>query len=177
MKTLSLVLVLFVFATKLSIASGFGDGPVIYGFGNHSPVKLDQKVDDSTRLKVVFDVAKSGEKGKHNRHIDSVARFLNMNVANGVKMENIELAIVVHGKASEDLLENSAFKARRDAENSSIKLIDQLLKHNVRIYLCGQSAAYHGIENKDLIEGVQMSLSAMTAHALLSQKGYSLNPF
>ncbi|VVS99449.1 hypothetical protein ERY430_40383 [Erythrobacter sp. EC-HK427] len=34
-----------------------------------------------------------------------------------------------------------------------------------------------GVEHDDLIEGVEMALSAMTAHALLQQQGYTINPF
>ena len=45
------------------------------------------------------------------------------------------------------------------------------------VYLCGQSAAAYGIDKGDLIPGVEMALSAMTAHAVLSAEGYSLNPF
>lgn len=158
-------------------SAGFGDGPVIRGFGNHAAVKMDQNLDDATQLKVVFDIAKTSQEGTHNRHIDSVARFLNMNVANGVLKQNIDLAIVVHGKAAEDLLHEKAYGIRHKQTNPSADLIKQLLEHDVKIFLCGQSAAYHGIDNTDLIKGVQMSLSAMTAHALLSQQGYSLNPF
>ncbi|MEE2877945.1 MAG: DsrE family protein, partial [Pseudomonadota bacterium] len=43
--------------------------------------------------------------------------------------------------------------------------------------LCGQTAAAREIEKDDLIPGVQIALSAMTAHAVLANQGYSLNPF
>jgi intracellular sulfur oxidation DsrE/DsrF family protein len=48
----------------------------------------------------------------------------------------------------------------------------------VRIILCGQSAAGLGLdETADLLPGVEVALSAMTAHALLQQDGYTVNPF
>ncbi|HBH44411.1 MAG TPA: hypothetical protein DDY28_08390, partial [Hyphomonas atlantica] len=43
--------------------------------------------------------------------------------------------------------------------------------------LCGQTAAYRDVTKADLLPGVEMSLSAMTAHAQLQQDGYTLNPF
>jgi intracellular sulfur oxidation DsrE/DsrF family protein len=46
----------------------------------------------------------------------------------------------------------------------------------VRVILCGQSAAARGIEMSDLVEGTEIELSAMTAHAVLQQNGYTLNP-
>ena len=36
---------------------------------------------------------------------------------------------------------------------------------------------FYDITGGDLLPGVEMSLSAMTAHALLQQDGYTLNPF
>ena len=47
----------------------------------------------------------------------------------------------------------------------------------MRFILCGQSAAAYGITPENLIPGVEMALSAMTAFALLQQNGYTVNPF
>jgi len=63
------------------------------------------------------------------------------------------------------------------AENANATIIKALLKKNVRIILCGQTASYYEIDNEDLLPGVEMALSAMTAHALLQQEGYTLNGF
>jgi intracellular sulfur oxidation DsrE/DsrF family protein len=100
-----------------------------------------------------------------------------MHVANGVPAKNIHLAIVVHGGASNEMLNNKAYLAKYGKENPNVELISTLLKNNVQIIECGQSAAYHQIANQDMIEGVDMALSAMTAHAILAAQGYSQNPF
>ena len=39
------------------------------------------------------------------------------------------------------------------------------------------SAAAYGVAKGDLIPGVELALSAMTAHAQLQQAGYTVNPF
>ncbi|MDT3272587.1 DsrE family protein, partial [Shewanella sp. SP2S2-4] len=49
--------------------------------------------------------------------------------------------------------------------------------HGVKFYICGQSAAYFDLTSTSLLPGVDMALSAMTAHAILAQQGYSENPF
>jgi intracellular sulfur oxidation DsrE/DsrF family protein len=106
-----------------------------------------------------------------------------MHVTHGIQAKNIQLALVVHGKAGFDLLKDKVYQKYQQAlavdvkGNPNTPLIDELIKNNVKIYLCGQSAAYVGIKNEDLHSGVKMSLSAMTAHALLQQEGYTLNPF
>ena len=100
-----------------------------------------------------------------------------MHVANGVPLENINLALVVHGKAGFDLLKAPLYQHKYQQENANVALVQALLKNQVKIYICGQSAAYHGITNDMVLPGVEMALSAMTAHATLQTQGYTLNPF
>ena len=155
----------------------FNDGPLIFNYGKHAIVKQDIPVDKKAHFNIAFDVGTSGGQEKVNNHFNSLARFLNMHVANGIPTNNIKLALVVHGKAGFDLLNTDAYQAQFLTNNPNSELLTQLLKNKVDIYLCGQSAAYYKIENKALHKGVKMSLSAMTTHALLQQKGYTLNPF
>lgn len=170
------MLLLLTMGTK-AFAAEFTDGPIIWGYGKHTPVQQDMKVEKNTELKVVFDVSQAGKDGTPNRGYDSVARFLNMHVANGVEIKNINLAIVVHGSATNEMRSAKAYKAKYGKENPNIELLSMLMKSGVQIVQCGQSAAYHQMANEDMIDGVEMALSAMTAHALLARGGFSQNPF
>jgi len=161
----------------LAGSEAFNPGPQIKNFGEIAPVESTLAIPKNTKFKVAFDVGTAGDEGKVNRKFASLARFINMHVANGVKAEDIELALVVHGKASFDLLNEAAAAKKQLGENKNIPLLKALLNNQVKVYLCGQSAAYYDVKNGDLFEGVDMALSAMTAHALLQQQGYSLNPF
>ena len=156
----------------------FKTGPVFEDFGPTAQVQTDVPIPAETKFNIAFDVATKAEAGKLNRTFESAARFINMHVAAGVPAEDIKIAIVIHGGASHDLT-NSEFYAKRNegAANGSASAIAELQKHGVEFHLCGQSAAAHGIKNDDLLPGVKMQLSAMTAHALLQQAGYTLNPF
>lgn len=179
MKSFVIVTLVLLFSStwNKSMAAEFTDGPVIFGYGKHAPVQQDIKLEKDAILKVVFDVAKAGEDGEVNRAFNSVARFLNMHVANGIPEKNIHLAIIVHGSATNEMLNNKKYLAKYGKKNPNIELISTLLKKNVEFIQCGQSAAFHKIPNQDMIEGVDMALSAMTAHAILAAKGYSQNPF
>lgn len=150
----------------------FAAGPIINGYGKFAPLE-DDRITSQSQFKVAFDIATAAEPGQVNRGIDSAARFLNMHAAAGVPLENIKLAIVVHGPAASDLL------ATRDdgSENPNAPLIMALIDAGVTIELCGQTAAMKDIETDSLVPGVTVSLSAMTAHALLQQGGYTINPF
>ncbi|MCQ8878713.1 DsrE family protein [Pseudoalteromonas shioyasakiensis] len=151
--------------------------PVIkdYGYFYNVPAYVSDL--SQAQFKIAFDVGDGAEKGAQNNHINSLARFINMHVAHGVKPENIQLALVVHGGASVDVLENSFYKARFDKDNKTQSLIKQLLANNTQVYVCGQSATHMKVAPEQLIPGVKMALSAMTAHAQLQQQGYTLNPF
>lgn len=157
--------------------ASFTAGPVFTEYGKVAKVDSDLPVTPDTQLKVMFDVKEGARPGEVVRTFDSVARFINMNVAEGVPEKNIHVVIVVHGQASWFLAGAEAF-ARHDPDNAnaSAPLVAQLLAHGVTIYLCGQSAVAHGITKQDLIPGVKLSLSAMNAFAQLAPQGYVIIP-
>lgn len=163
----------------LQAKNTFHPGSVIKNFGKVASISSDMPIPAGTEFKVSFDIGKQADAGALNRNLASVARFINMHAENGVELSNLKLAVVVHGSATFDLLTQTTYqtKAKTDKTNANAPLVQALLDNQVKIILCGQSATYHGVAKKDLLPGVKMALSAMTAHALLQQDGYSLNPF
>jgi intracellular sulfur oxidation DsrE/DsrF family protein len=160
--------------------SAFKTGPVIADYGPHAPVAGMEAIPEGASFAIAFDVSKPAAEGTINRDFESAARFLNMAVAAGVPRENIKLAVVVHGRAGLELLTDAAHGAHpasRKGDNPSGKLVEALLAQNVRFILCGQTTAAYAIALDDLIPGVEVWLSAITAHALLQQQGYTVNPF
>ncbi|MFT5482161.1 MAG: intracellular sulfur oxidation DsrE/DsrF family protein [Halieaceae bacterium] len=145
---------------------GFNKGPVFPDYGENVRVENGLEHPKLQHFKVVFDISAGADEGEVNGQFNTVARFINMHVRAGVPLDNIDVAMVIHGKAGLDLL-----------SKSNTELVGLLLGENVQIILCGQSASYMGIEKSDLPDGVKISLSAMTANALLQQRGYTLNPF
>jgi intracellular sulfur oxidation DsrE/DsrF family protein len=176
---LSVIVAVFTVATTPALAGpdDFVPGPLIPEYGNIVLVELDMPVPEETVMRVAFDVTNQADAGGLNRNITSAARFLNMHVASGVPAENIHLAIVLHGGSVHDVTRATHYEALLQTPNTNAPLIATLIEHGVEFYVCGQSAAYQDVENEDLLPGVNMALSAMTAHALLQQNGYTLNPF
>ncbi|MCP4866809.1 MAG: DsrE family protein [Alteromonas sp.] len=160
----------------VSSAAEFNTGPVFQDYGKKVQVE-GVEFNANTEFIVAFDVAKGAEPGKVNRQFDSLARFINMHVASGVPAENIELTLVVHGSATLDLLADPAYQQKQGGKNTNIALLNALMANQVRVIVCGQSAAAHGYANEAFLPGVEVALSAMSAHALLQQQGYTLNPF
>ncbi len=149
---------------------GFATGPLIEGQGPNAEVPGMTPLPKRARLKVAFDVGKGAKEGEANPTLVSAARFMNMHARAGMAPERLAAAVVVHGGAVADVV-------REAAGGPNAPLIDALMKNNVRVIVCGQSAAALGVGVEDLSPGVEMALSAMTAHALLQQDGYTLNPF
>jgi len=159
-------------------ADAFLPGPVINDYGKIAKVNSSLAIPQGMKFKVAFDLSTAAKPAELNRSIDTLARFINMHVASGVKLEDISLAMVVHGKAANDMTKDAFYQQLNAGQkNANQDLIAQLIKNRVKFYVCGQTAAYYGISSDDLLPGVEMALSALTAHAVLAHQGYSVNPF
>ncbi|WP_394693685.1 DsrE family protein [Hyphobacterium sp.] len=150
----------------------FTTGPVIEGFGPNAAIPGAEAIPADAEFHVAFNTSTPAEEGELNRTLVSAARFINMHGRAGVDPDNIHIGVVIHGRAVRDVADVEGGQSAANAE-----LIAALLAHNVDIYVCGQSAAYYEVATEDLLPGVTMALSAMTAHAQLQQAGYTLNPF
>ncbi len=149
-------------------------GPVIEEFGPVFLIPfLEVEPDREMQYRVVFDVAQSSDTpGEVNRYIESVARFLNMQARAGVSLDRMQLAVVLHGSAAKDALRPGPFAERYGTVNRNADLLESLAEAGVEIYLCGQSAMSRGLPGEDLLEPVQVALSAMTTIAMLKKEGF-----
>lgn len=162
------LLILFALLPAVAQAdlSAFSTGPVFEDFGPVADIDATFAIPEDAVFRHSFDVARRAADGELNRTLESAARFINMHVRAGVELDDIKLAVVVHGRAVHDVT------AAGNAD-----LVAALIDTGVRIVVCGQSAAYYDVETDELLPGVEMAISAITAHALLQQEGYTLNPF
>jgi hypothetical protein len=88
--------------------ANFHPGPVFPAFGPIADVDSTMPIPAGTVFKIAFDVSEAAKPGELSRAIETAARFINMHVAAGVPEKNIHLAIVVHGPASFDLVNDAA---------------------------------------------------------------------
>ncbi len=156
-------------------------GKIISDYGKIYTVNNpDFKTDTTAQFKVVFDVGRSFENPDNpNALIETAARYINMHREAGVPAKNIQVALVIHGAASTDLLKNEFYKEKfPDSKvNPNAELISKLANEGVQVILCGQTAAHRKITKTELLPETQISLSAMTALVQLQNKGYRLINF
>lgn len=176
---LAAVALLFASLPASAQFESFTLGPLLQNYGPKAELEGMEPLPADTRFKVAYDATNGATVGDVNRSFVTAARFLNMHAAAGVDPAHMALAVVLHGDALIDATDGSFYASKRgtDAENINKDLIAVLQRHGVVFYACGQSAAVHGAKKSDLLPGVKLSVSAMTAHALLQQQGYTLNPF
>nr|WP_288935565.1 DsrE family protein [uncultured Allomuricauda sp.] len=149
-------------------------GPIIEDYGAVWEIdNPDFKTDTSQEFKVVFDVKDGPESDTEiNRNLNTVARFLNMHAQNGIPLSQLKVALIVHGSAARNLLSDEAFQKRYEVDNPNRELVESLLGAGVEIIICGQSSKTRGLPKEDLIPGVKIALSAMTANIQLQNQGY-----
>jgi intracellular sulfur oxidation DsrE/DsrF family protein len=130
-------------------------------------------------FKALFEInVGGGDSVKVNEQITTMARFYNLHVRHGYAEENVKAAAVVHGSGWTALLTDAAFAARFGGKpNPSRKLVEELLQHGAQLVLCGQTAGARGIRREELLPGVQVAISAMTALNVLHTQGYVYNPW
>ncbi len=169
---------LLAFAAPAAAQTAPKAGPVIHSAGAVFAVTPDLRTPTDIDYKVAFEIAQASPgPDQVSVGLNSVARFMNMHAQAGVPRERIRTAIVVHGPAGWDLLNDEAHRARAGAPNPNAELLRELIAFGTPVILCGQTAASRGIPTDQLLDGVQVALSAMTAFVLLQDEGYLVNPW
>ena len=177
--TIRLFLAVLLFAvTQLTLADEPMLGPAIEGYGPTYPIDdRDVPLEAGVVYRAVFDAARySDDLGALNSRLVSVARFLNMHVRNDTPVENMDLAVVLHGAAVKNVLSHEAYRSRYDRDNPNLELVTRLHDAGVRFYVCGQSMEFGGVEKSELAIQADVALSAMTMLTVLQNDGYALLP-
>ena len=140
-------------------------GPVINGGGKHAPVpNATFEVPRDLSYKVVWNVqVGSAKPGEANDAFNVPARFVNQGAVLGMPRENVQVAVVVHGTAGEELLDNAEYRARKGVDNPNIALLEEMSRAGVRIILCGQTAANRKMPREHVLPFVKVAPSAAWA--------------
>ena len=153
-------------------------GPVIESTGPSVLVENPTfKVPDGHVFKAIYVIDKA-DTSAVNMQLITIARFLNLHAKNGVPRERVQAAAVVHGSGWMSLLSDSAYGARFGGKaNPSKRLVQELLANGVQLVLCGQTAGFRGVKREELLGGVQVAMSAMSALNVFQSQGYQYNPW
>ena len=175
-----LLFLLAIFFASITYAQEPVSGDVIPNYGKTYPIESPGfKTDTLSKLKVVFDVNRSFDASQPNKLIETAARYLNMHERAGVPLENMEIALVIHGKAVQDMLKDEFYteKFPSEAGNPNLPLLEALADNGVQIIICGQSATHYDVKPENSDPHTKFALSAMTALVQLQNENYKLINF
>ena len=153
-------------------------GPVIDGYGAAFVIdNADVPLIEDHEYRVVFEITGYDQSpGGLNRNLDRVARFLNLHAKNGVDPDDMHLAVVVHGAALVNALNDDAYHTRLEVANPNLELAGKLAAAGVDFYVCGQSMGMRGFAKSELAEPFKLATSALTMVHQLQTQGYTLQP-
>lgn len=153
-------------------------GPIITSAGPSALVERPSFVAPATHdYKVVWEINVGSER-EQSAQLGTLARFYNLHARHGVPLERLHAAAVVHGTGWIALLNDSAYTARYGSgANPSKKLVEELVAAGAQIVVCGQTAAFRGLKQEELLPGVKLGISAMTALSVFYAQGYNLQPW
>jgi intracellular sulfur oxidation DsrE/DsrF family protein len=156
------------------------NGPIILSAGASVHVEAPTfTVPDGHVFKAVFVIDAGGnDSSRVNAQLTTMARFYNLHARHGYPAPRVLAAAVVNGAGWQSLLTDSAFAARFGGKpNPSRRLVEELVQHGAQVVLCGQTAGSVRVNRDELIPGVKVAISAMTALNVLYADDYRLNPW
>lgn len=153
--------------------------PVIKDFGGIFEIPYaDEKPDPSLTYNVIIEVQQESDKGDTiNWALNNVARMLNIHAMAGVPASKMNVILAIHGGATYAIMNNEAYRAKYKVDNPNLKLIDQLSKAGVKMYVCGQSIVNRKVDRMKLAPPIKISSSALTVLTSYQLKGYALLKF
>ncbi len=173
---ISLAIFILCFFCVASAAQPY-TGPIIQQYGPAYPNASKQELPKDIEYKVMFDIDQTPDSHYHlNRDIESAARFLNMMGQNSVPMENVQVVVLLRGRATKDALKAETYERIFRHSNPNYHLMSILKKNGVKIYVDGQSLGFWGLEPSDVSDVVELTYSAITLKVILSQQGFIFNP-
>jgi intracellular sulfur oxidation DsrE/DsrF family protein len=148
----------------------------IPSFGKIAPLPdAAMQPDPHVKYRVAFSITRSdARRDEVNPGLEKVARYINLLAAGGVRPRKGDVLAVVHGPATELVLNDDAFRRKYGTSNPNIALIDALRKAGVEVHVCGQALAAQKIARADVYSGATVDVSALVTLTTLQLRGWSV---
>lgn len=152
--------------------------PLIKNFGAIYDVEAATvKPDPNLQYKIVVDAKTGGDADALAFALNNVARMLNLHVVGGVKPENLEVVVAIHGSATKAIMKNEAYQKRYQVDNPNVALIKELKEAGVKLVVCGQSMTGRKIGADEVLPQVEIGTSMLTTVSTYQLKGFAIFVF
>ncbi len=139
---------------------------------------VKEKPDANIKYKLLFNMTiwskDSSARRQINEGLAEIGRIVNLHIAAGVPKENLELAIVIHGKAMNVYLKNEVYRKKFKMDNPNMDILKQFLALKTKLLVCGQAELFFNMPASDFIPEVRTSYSAQVVLSTYQLKGFVL---
>ena len=166
-----------VFAGAARAAEPVWVNPAVPHYGASASLpNTSMQPDKNADYKVVFNITGEGPNDKINPSLERVARTANIFASAGVPLSHLHFVAVIHGPATQSVLDNDHYKEKFSLDNPNVKLISELKAAGVRLIVCGQALAAKKFPHEWVNPDVEIALSAISTVIILEQQGYVIFP-
>lgn len=109
--------------------------------------------------------------------LDMAGAALNAFDATGVPLRNARFAVVFHGAAIDGILSDAHYKAKHGVANPNLKVLSELKKAGVEVFVCGQNLARANMDPRIISPDVTVASAAQVVLMTYQNDGYALLSF
>lgn len=147
--------------------------PIIKNYGGIYEIPNSVDPDPEEDYNIVIDLKTlQRDKASLNPGLNNVARIMNLHGLGGVNPSNLQVAVVIHGGATDLVIDNEAYQKRYELDNPNLDLIDSLKEAGVEIFVCGQSLIAREYDFDEVNPQILQGLSMLTVFTTYMNKGY-----
>ncbi|MFT6972546.1 MAG: intracellular sulfur oxidation DsrE/DsrF family protein [Roseivirga sp.] len=133
---------------------------------------VDVKPDPSLEYKILVELVHDMDNpSAPNFLATNVARLINLHGVGGVKPENLKVAVVIHAKAINSVVNNEAYQERFEVDSPYLTLDEELSA--AELIVCRQSLTMFGNQRENVIPQIKVATSALTAISTYQLKDYA----
>lgn len=153
--------------------------PIVKNFGGIFEVPdAAEKPDPEMKYNIVIEVERESDRPDTiNWALNNVARLMNLHVMAGVKPENLNVIIAIHGPATYTVMENRAYRAKYKVDNPNLAIYQELEKAGVKMVVCGQSLVNRKVDRTRMVPQVKIASSMLTTLTTYQLKGFAMLKF
>jgi intracellular sulfur oxidation DsrE/DsrF family protein len=95
----------------------------------------------------------------------------------GIPVNHAKFIVVFHGAAISGILDNNHYRQKYGIDNPNLKILTDLKKQGVQLFVCGQNLLAENIDFKIISSDVTIASDALIVLMTFQNMGYALMSF
>lgn len=174
-----LLTIFYFISLQCSAQSGNSNAPVIPEADGYIAIPNTKLAPDKNRTyRAVYDATRaSKDSAQLVPAINMAGSELNALGVCGIALTHAKFVIVFHGAAINGILDDAHYKAKFGTSNPNLKVLAELKKAGVKLFVCGQNLLAENIDSKIISPDVSVASDALIVLMSYQNDGYALMSF